>query len=142
MEQIGEVAYWLQLPAWAPIHNVFHVVFLKKYEGAPPLTVPLLPPIVRSRAVPQPEQVVQARPTADSWELLVKWQRRAPSEASWVPLSQFKEDHQEFQLEDELFRQEGGSVVDSFGQKYSRRKKKAPMATGSPLVASQSPLAD
>jgi hypothetical protein len=29
-------------------------------------------------------------------ELLVKWQGRAPSEASWMPLNQFKEDHLEF----------------------------------------------
>jgi hypothetical protein len=133
MKRIGEVAYRLQLPVRACIHNVFHVVFLKKYEGAPPLTVPPLPPIVRSRAVPQPEQVVRARPAADSWELLVTWQGRVPSEASWVPLNQFKGDHQEFQLEGELFHQEGGSVVDSGGQKYSRRKKKVPMATGEPI---------
>jgi hypothetical protein len=50
---------------------------------------------------------------------------------SWEPLNQFKEERPEFQLEDELFRLEGGSVVDSFfGQKYSRRKKKDSMATG------------
>jgi hypothetical protein len=54
----------------------------------------------------------------------VKCQRREPSESSWEPLNQFKEDHPDFQLEDELFRLEGGSVVDSFfGEKYSRRKE-------------------
>jgi hypothetical protein len=61
----------------------------------------------------------------------VKWEGCAPGEASWEPLNQFKEERPEFQLEDELFRLEGGSVVDSFfGQKYSRRKKKDSMATG------------
>jgi hypothetical protein len=29
------------------------------------------------------------------------------------------------QLEDELFHQAGGSVVDSFGSKYSRKHKKS-----------------
>jgi hypothetical protein len=101
---------------------VFHVAFLKMFEGAPLLAV--LPPIVRSCAMPQPKQVVRVRPTANSWELLVKWQGHALTEASWEPLNQFKEDHPEFQLEDELFRLQGGSVVVSFcGQKYSRKKK-------------------
>jgi hypothetical protein len=36
----------------AQIHNVFHVAFLKKFDGAPPLTMPPLPPIVRGLAVP------------------------------------------------------------------------------------------
>jgi hypothetical protein len=54
----------------------------------------------------------------------VKWQDRAAGEASWEPLHQFKEAHPEFQLADELFRVEGGSVVDSFfGQKYMRKKE-------------------
>jgi hypothetical protein len=67
VKRIGAAAYRLQLPARACVHNVFHVVFLKKYEGAPPLTVPPLPPIMHSWAVLQPEQVVQACPTVDSW---------------------------------------------------------------------------
>jgi hypothetical protein len=39
-------------------------------------------------------------------------------------LQQFKEDHPDVKLEDELFRQEGGSVVDSFGRQYVRRHRK------------------
>jgi hypothetical protein len=40
-------------------------------------------------------------------------------------LEQFKEDYPEFQLEDEPFRPEGGSVIDMFfDKKYVRRPKK------------------
>jgi hypothetical protein len=122
--RIGEVAYKLQLPAKVHIHNVFHIAFLKQFVGTPPTAVLALPPIVRGRAVPQPEQVVHARPTKDPWEHLVKWQVRPVGEASWELIDRFKEDYPKFQLEDELFRHSGGNVVDSFfGKQYSHRKK-------------------
>jgi hypothetical protein len=124
IEKIEVVAYKLQLPLRTRIYNVFHVAFLKKFDSAPPASVPPLPPIVWGRDVPQPEQVVRARPTADSWESLLKWQDRVVGEASWEPLHQFKEAHPEFQLA-------GGNVVDSFfGQKYTRKKKESQAAQG------------
>ena len=46
------------------------------------------------------------------------------ADTTWEPLESFKERYPSFQLEDELFRKEGGSVVDSFvGRTYERRKK-------------------
>jgi hypothetical protein len=119
LQCIGEVAYKLQLPKRARIHDVFHVTFLKKFESSAPTEVPPLPPIARGRVVPQPDQVIRARPTTTSWELLVKWQGRNAAETSWEGLEQFKEAYPDFQLEDELFRQAGGSVIDTFfGKKH------------------------
>lgn len=84
-----------------------------------------LPVIVHGRAVPTPAKVVHARLNRGAWELSVQWVGRDASEASWEPLEQFKERYPLFHLEDELFRKEGGSVVDAFvGRTYERRKKK------------------
>jgi hypothetical protein len=131
IERIGPVAYKLRLPAKARIHNVFHVAFLKKFEGLAPQNTPPLPHIVRCRAVPTPEKVARARPTKDSWELLVHWHGRSAGDATWELLQDFKDDYLEFQLEDELFRQTGGSVVDTFFNKqYIRRKKASEVTSG------------
>jgi hypothetical protein len=89
--KIGSISYRLQLLPNAKIHNVFHVVFLKKFEGSPLTHTPQLPPIVRGHAVPVPKKVVHARPTASSWEVLTQWQGKTVAEATWEPLEQFKD---------------------------------------------------
>lgn len=66
VERIGPVAYRLRLPPKARIHDVFHVVFLKKHQGPVPEHIVALPPVVHGRAVPTPEKVVHAKPTATS----------------------------------------------------------------------------
>jgi hypothetical protein len=100
------------------------VVFLKKFEGTPPTEPTPLPPIVRGRAVAQPDRVVRARSAEPSWELLVQWKGKSMAEATWEPLQQFKEDHPDVKLEDELFHQEGvvlwtPSVVNMLGDTRS-----------------------
>jgi hypothetical protein len=82
---------------------VFHIAFLKKFEVVSPGSVPPLPSIVRGRAVSQPDKVERARPTKDSWEVLVQWQGKTADEATWELLEQFKEDYPDFQVEDKLF---------------------------------------
>jgi hypothetical protein len=128
LERVRPLSYKLQLPPKAHIHNVFHVAFLKKFIGVPPQQTPALPPIIWGRAVPQLEQVTRAHPTSNSWDMLVQWQGQPASEATWEPLHQFKEDYPDFQLEDELFRQARGNVVDQFFAKQYVRKNKKPTA--------------
>ena len=85
-----------------------------------------LPPIANGRALPVPAKVLRAMPSRNSWDLLVQWEGRNTTDATWEPLREFKDCHPDFKLEDELFSQGGGSVVDTFfGKKYQHRKKKA-----------------
>jgi hypothetical protein len=69
MECVGDVAYHLHLPAKTRIHDVFHVVFLKKHVGAPPDDTVPLPPIVHGRAVLNKARVVRAHLNRSAWEL-------------------------------------------------------------------------
>ena len=60
---------------------------------------------------------------------MIQWIGRPAGDATWEMVNEFRQEHPEFQLEDELFRKEGGSVVDAFvGQTYQRRKKEATAA--------------
>jgi hypothetical protein len=71
LERVGALAYKVQLPPKSRIHEVFHVVFLKKFEGTPPEAPPRLPPMNHGRVLPVPSRVLGARPTAASWDVLV-----------------------------------------------------------------------
>ena len=101
VEKIGSVAYRLRLPAKARIHDVFHVVYLKKHQGEPPTIMGSLPPIANGRAVPVPAKVLRAMPSRNSWDLLVQWEGRSSAEATWEPLQEFKDRYSDFKLEDE-----------------------------------------
>jgi hypothetical protein len=99
------------------------VAFLKKFEGDAPATTTPLPALVHSRAIPDPAKVVCAKPTGASWDILFLWEGRAPAEATWQDLEDFKQQYPDFKLEDELL-WGGGSVMDTFfSRKFERRNK-------------------
>jgi hypothetical protein len=49
LDHMGTVAYHLQLPDGACIHDVFHMGVLKPFRGTPPMSVPALPPLQHGR---------------------------------------------------------------------------------------------
>lgn len=51
IQRIGDVAYKLQLPLKACIHDVFHVSMLNKFEGVPPTSVVPLPDLLHDRVI-------------------------------------------------------------------------------------------
>jgi hypothetical protein len=122
IEHIGNVAYHLQLPSKAKIHDVFHVALLKKFEGTPPEAVIPLPAIQHGRVLPKPDKVIKARLNRGVWEVLVSWQGQAPTDTTWEKIDDFKQEYPEVQLEDDLFLGEEGNVIDSFVGKFYHRR--------------------
>lgn len=121
-ERIGNVAYRLELPAGAKLHNVFHVGLLKAYHGQVPQSPPPLPPVKHGQICPEPGAVLKSRLVQGQHELLIHWKGRAAADASWMTLQEFRRLYLSVQLEDELLVQGGRDVM--WGLKYERRKKK------------------
>ncbi|KAJ3684733.1 hypothetical protein LUZ61_013897 [Rhynchospora tenuis] len=117
-EKIGSVAYRVELPRGARIHNVFHVSLLKTFHGTPPVGPPPLPDIFHGKVIPSPAAVLRSRLARGSRELLVQWQHTPPEDATWVSLDDFRIRYPTFQLEDKLLFKEEGNDIDAFiGQK-------------------------
>jgi hypothetical protein len=88
-EKINEVAYRLELPLGAKLHNVFHVGLLKKFNGGTPRTPGWIQPIRHGRACLEPEAVTKSHLARGQVELLVNWKGRANIDASWIPVMEF-----------------------------------------------------
>jgi hypothetical protein len=81
LERIGQLAYRLQLPAGACIHDLFHVGLLKPYRGTAPTATPTLPPTADGRLLPSPAKVLRAQLHHGIWYLLVQWEGLQEEEA-------------------------------------------------------------
>jgi hypothetical protein len=97
--KIDSVAYRLELPPRARIHDVFHVGILKKYHGPPPDAPPVLPAIFQGRVQPTPHKALRARLSRGMHRILVHWEGQPASDASWEDVPSFKERYRSFQLE-------------------------------------------
>ncbi|XP_068644710.1 uncharacterized protein [Aristolochia californica] len=120
---VGSLAYRLQLPPDAKIHDVFHVSLLKPFKGDSPMLYTPLPPLEDGRVLPTPALVLQARRVHGSWEILVQWAKTDRTEVSWEPLEAFRAVYFTFELEDKLFLQERGDVMDSIASRVISRRR-------------------
>ncbi|XP_068649540.1 uncharacterized protein [Aristolochia californica] len=99
LSRVGQVAYQLQLPTTAKLHDMFHVSLLKPYKGSPPTFPLFLPPVDNGHVILTPSAVLRARLTNDQWEILVQWIGTEPEETTWEQLDNFKQVYPTYKLE-------------------------------------------
>jgi hypothetical protein len=92
LSKVGRVAYKLQLPASAKIHDVFHVNQLKKHLGPAAVPNPLLPLVTPDGKIKTyPLTILQHRQIARSAgeydiavpQWLIHWENLSEEEATW-----------------------------------------------------------
>lgn len=105
LERIGAVAYRLNLPDTAKLHNVFHISRLKKFIGDPTMEVnPLPAEFLNQHPVLTPSNVLQSREILRKGkvipQILVQWGQHPKEEATWEDTAEFQKMFPEFTLED------------------------------------------
>jgi hypothetical protein len=119
VERVGEVAFRLQLPAGAKIHDVFHVGLLKTSHGEPPSTPAAQPPIRHGQACLEPAAVLKCQLARGQHEVLMQWQGKVVADTSWMALNDFKHVYPTFHI---CGKQVGRDVM--VGTTYHRRKNR------------------
>jgi hypothetical protein len=118
---INDIAYQLELPPRARLHDVFHVGLLKQFVGTPPSAPSALPQIYNGAAVPELEHVLRSRLARGVRQLLVHWKGATAASATWEDTDSFINHYPGFQLEDELLVEGGRDVM--WGRHYQRRPR-------------------
>lgn len=127
IKRIGVVAYKLDLPSKARIHNVFHVSMLKEHKGTPPQDTPNWPAeFNRDSDDLQPKHILGFRTITRKRcklpQLLVQWKDQLAEEATWENQAEFCTTFPDFNLEDEVIFDEGGNVTE-LRKKQNERKR-------------------
>ena len=113
IERMGPVAYKLDLPSGAKIHNVFHCSVLKAHVGSPPTTIDQLPPdsyannllVIPLTILRFKTSMVNGVPTRFA---LVQWQGLSPDNTSWEEWSTLQSI---YNLEDKVVADGDGNVT-------------------------------
>ena len=113
LKWIGQVAYKLELPLTARIHNVFRVSLLKPYRGDHPIETRSLPKdITNSHPVLEPQHVLQFRRITNKdkeiAQVLIQWQGMSISDATLENVDTMRVDFPNFNLEDKVVLNGGG----------------------------------
>ncbi|RVX04931.1 Retrovirus-related Pol polyprotein from transposon opus [Vitis vinifera] len=103
VQQIGLVAYKLELPFSATIHPVFHVSQLKRALGSADLCQPLSPILAEDMEwLVEPDQVLDIHLSPNNnqtdIEVLIQWKGLPQFEASWESTDTIKEHFPDFHL--------------------------------------------
>ncbi|CAM8981122.1 unnamed protein product [Rhodiola kirilowii] len=107
LERIGKVAYRVELPANAKVHNVFHISLLKKCHGNQQQATPTWPIDLDSiHPSHQPQHIIGLRHVLKGakqvTQVLVQWDHQLETDATWEDLTTIKESYPNFNLEDEV----------------------------------------
>ncbi|KAM0057208.1 putative nucleotidyltransferase, Ribonuclease H [Helianthus debilis subsp. tardiflorus] len=121
LERIGPVAYKLQLPPEARIHNVFHVSMLRKCTGTPVQQITPLHLVDSSSTITlQPAHILDHRTllrgSSSVPQCLVQWEGLPASEATWEDNSMLHKSFPAFSLEDKANFKGGGNVVSNMNE--------------------------
>ena len=102
LQKVGPVAYKLELPQESRIHPTFHVSYLKKKLGQGVEVQTELPSTQKEddSLIPRPQAVLEQRKKKGSTEVLIHWQRLAPSETTWENLEDLCQQFPTLTLED------------------------------------------
>ena len=89
-EVIGLVTYWLKLPKYWKIHNMFHVVLLKPYmetnvHGENYTQPP--PELLEEQEVYEVEMIIKHQKQGQGYQYFIKWKGYPIKEAMWEPES-------------------------------------------------------
>uniref|UniRef100_A0A2N9HKA3 RNA-directed DNA polymerase n=1 Tax=Fagus sylvatica TaxID=28930 RepID=A0A2N9HKA3_FAGSY len=98
-KKVGAVAYRLELPEEAQIHNVFHVSCLKPKLGQSVLPIAKLPPMdSMGHLSPEPSRIldqrtIKRRRHGSATEVLVQWEGSTQEDATWELLFKLQQQY-------------------------------------------------